>query len=266
MKFSIDGRQPFSVLKRAEEIKVVYKDKDRLMDFIEKIPNKNIVLEISPEVEEVNIDELLMYKEKFAGFCVAIHRLNQFMLYRDNNIDWYWPYPVTTYYELQHLFRLHPTYILLGAPLTFDLEKIKEIAPEDVKFRMVVNDAAPRYLNTPMYRVNVDGSYVRPEDVNLYSDYIDTMEFEINYGDYKKEETLLDIYKSGIWPGNLNLLINNFNVDIDNRIIPETFGETRINCGQRCMRNKTCRFCENATTLSSKLRSLHYELKKNNTN
>lgn len=265
MKFSVDGRQPFSVLKQTDEVKVVYKDKDRLMDFIEKIPDKDIVLEIAPEAE-VNIDELLMYKEKFAGFCVAIHRLDQFMLYRDNEIDWYWPYPVTTYYELQHLFRFHPTYILLGAPLTFDLEKVKEIAPEDVKFRMIVNNAAPRYLVTSMDRINIDGSYVRPEDVETYGEYIDVMEFEVEYGNYKKEESLLNVYKAGTWPGNLNLLIDNLNVDVDNRAISEEFGPARITCGQRCMRKQTCRLCSNAILLADNVRSLHYELKKNNTN
>lgn len=74
---------------------------------------------------------------------------------------------------------------------------------------------------------------------------------------------MFHIYQeNGYWPGNLNLLFTNFNVNVDNRGLPEEIGETRANCGQRCMANSNCRFCETAVKFSNALRKKHYDDKK----
>lgn len=234
------------------------------MDFIEKIPDKEIVLELPPR-EEFSIDEMKMYQEKFAGFRVALHNMDGYQILKENGINWYWPYPVTSYFELTKIIELEPEYILLGQPLTFDLPKIKEKIG-NIKLRMIVNNALPEYLLTSHETINIEGSYVRPEDVELYDAVIDMMEFEVDYGNYRKEETLLKVYKSGTWPGNLNILIDNLNTDVDNRAIDPSFGEIRMRCGQRCLKSKTCRFCVNAIILANNVRSYKYEMEKNNTN
>ena len=264
MKFSVESRQPYSVLKDADEIRVMYKDKEILMDFIEKIPNKDIVLELPPK-EEISVEVIKMYQEKFTNFYIALHKLDQYEFMNNNNIQWYWPYPITTYFELHKIINLKPAYVLLGAPLCFDLPKVKEIVGE-IKLRMVVNKALPDYLITSFSDINIEGPYVRPDDVKLYEDIIDVMEFEVDYGNYKKEEALLRIYKTGEYSGNLNLIIDNLNVDVDNRIIESSFGEKRICCGQKCLRNKTCRFCINSIILANNIRVLKYEIEKNNLN
>ena len=46
MKYCVAGRQPYSVLKKADEVKVQYRDIDRILDFIEKIPDKIVILEV----------------------------------------------------------------------------------------------------------------------------------------------------------------------------------------------------------------------------
>ena len=52
------------------------------------------------------------------------------------------------------------------------------------------------------------GTWIRPEDVKVYEEWIDVLEFITT--DLKQEATLLNIYKdNGYWPGNLNLLFTN---------------------------------------------------------
>lgn len=236
------------------------------MDFIEKIPNKTIILDIPPYMDEtiMNRSEFLMYKDKFNDFYVGLHLLGWYKELNDLGIKWYWPYPITSFYELQQIIKLHPSYVFLGAPLTFDLRAVKKIVGPECKIRMIANNAIPQYLLTQEDDVGIYGSWVRPEDVEAYSEYIDCLEFEVDYGEYRKEEILLDTYKAGVWPGNLNLLLNNFNVDVDNRIIPEELITARMNCGMKCMRGGSCKMCINGIILADKVRNLHYELKKNN--
>ena len=99
----------------------------------------------------------------------------------------------------------------------------------------------------------IKGFYIRPEDVEAYEKYISTIEFAID--DLSKEGTLLHVYKDNKeWPGNLNLLLTNLNFNIDNRSIPDNFAEVRMNCQQRCMRNKNCHFCDSAFLFGDQVR------------
>ena len=41
MKYCVSSRQPISVLRKADEIKVEYRDRNKMFDFIEELPDKN---------------------------------------------------------------------------------------------------------------------------------------------------------------------------------------------------------------------------------
>ena len=44
MRFCVSGRQPYSVIKRADEVKFNYNDKDKILDLVEKYPDKTVIL------------------------------------------------------------------------------------------------------------------------------------------------------------------------------------------------------------------------------
>ena len=96
-------------------------------------------------------------------------------------------------------------------------------------------------------RNGICGTYVRPEDVDIYAQYVDHIEFVTDSLD--KEEALLRIYRAKNWPGNLNILLDYLNENVDNRGLPEDFGETRLQCGQKCQEGRNCHYCINAMRL-----------------
>ena len=140
-----------------------------------------------------------------------------------NHLDYYWAFPITTYYELEGIVNQGVCELLIAAPLAFDLERVSK---ENLPIRVVANLAYDSYIP----RVDgIKGFYIRPEDVETYEKYISTIEFVTD--DLNKEGTLLHVYKDNkTWPGNLNLLLTNLNFNIDNRSIPDDFGENRMNC------------------------------------
>ncbi len=252
MKYCVNGRQPYSIMKKADQIKVRYEDRDRIIDFVEKLPDKEIILELKEVPEVKDFETWRMYSEKFENFYIASFNLGLFDILNSENIKWYWPYPITSYYELNEVAALEPSYIQLGPPLSFDLENVKK-AVGDIKLRLVCNCARPLYLPDRLAKPQFFGQWVRPEDVHLYDPYVDAFDFDSP--DLKKEETLLHIYKENQhWPGNLNLLIENLNYNVDNRGIPNEFGTSRINCGQRCQTGGACRLCQRACEFSEMLR------------
>lgn len=186
---------------------------------------------------DIDYDTWRMYDEKFeGGFCLALYVLPRADELNIEGIKWYWPYPITSYYELREILDLGPEYVLIGAPLSFDLQNVRKIVGPDVKIRMTCNCARPVHLIANAGATGIKGQYVRPEDVDTYGEYVDVFEFDAVKDELTKEATLLEIYREKkAWPGNLNLLITHLNVDVDNRGLYDDFGERRANCRQRCM-------------------------------
>lgn len=177
----------------------------------------------------------------------------------EHNLKYYWAFPITSYYELKGLVDLNVCEIFLGIPLCFDLETCSKY---NIPIRVVANLAYDAYIP---HSTGITGFYIRPEDLEVYEKYVSYIEFITN--DLGKESTLLHIYKDNKqWPGNLNLLITNLNKNIDNRAIPEEFGEIRANCQQKCMRNNGCHFCESAFYFANEIRKESINRNKENTN
>jgi hypothetical protein len=257
MRFCVNGRQPYPILRKADEIKVAYADRDRIIDFMEAIPEKTIILDVPGDESDWNLWE--KYNETFAEFYIALHDLNRAGEFNNAGIRWYWPYPITSYYELGMITNLHPSYLMIGPPLSFDLNKVPTLAYDDndresgpIPLRMSVNCSHPSYLPDNGTH-GICGQWVRPEDTELYATKIRCFEFaEV---DLKEEEVLFHVYHdNGEWPGNLNLLFKRLNWHIDNRALPEEIGERRMICGQRCWAGSPCKLCINSFLFAKALR------------
>ena len=260
MRLCINGRQPFTVIKKADEIKFAYVDRERILDLVEDYSDKTIILDVPGKESEWPTWE--MYNEKFDEFYIALHDLSRADEFNLMGIKWYWPYPITTYYEMEMIVDLHPSYLLIGPPLTFDLNNIRNhnvdsVSGDHIPLRMVVNVAHPAYLPDNGTH-GICGQWVRPEDAELYATRIRCFEFDEVDG-LKEEAILLDTYRKGEWPGNLNFLIKRLNYHIDNRGISEELGERRMYCGHRCWSNHNCRLCINEFKFTDMLRKVHYE-------
>ena len=233
---------------------VNYNDINIMYDMIQKFPNKRYIIRIRKN-EEVNWEEIDSFKDK-VDLIIAFED----MLTRNGcNIDvkYYFAYPATTWAEVRVLLDLGVSELFIGAPLTFDLIQLNQQAK--VPIRMIANKC---YDDNLPRENGICGSYVRPEDVDYYGTYVSTLEFDEPA--LSKEAVLLDIYQSGHWQGNLNLLLTNLNYNVDNRGIPEDFGPNRINCGQRCQRQGTCHYCETAFIFSRVIDKAVQASKQNN--
>lgn len=242
MKYSISARQPIQILEQTEEINVSYADREILLDYINgPLAEKEILLVISKE-QSTNVDFnfLQMLNEKL-HITIATDNLDLGEQCKALGLSFCWSFPVTTYYDLQTLIEIGVNQILLGIPLVFDLSHIKTLVGSNIKLRLVANVAYPSYL----HRANgIVGSYVRPEDVSLYEQYIDYLQFN-NVSLGQERQLFLIYHNDKQWPGNLSFLITNLDIDIDNRAIPEAFAKARINCRQKCQINNSCHLCTN---------------------
>ena len=220
-----------------------YIDINILYDLIELYPQKRFILRI-PRGEEIDWAELRTFNDK-CNLALAIEDLHISKQCKHDRFEFFWAYPITSYYELKGVLKLGVTEVLLGAPLYFDLTLLDL---QKVKVRLIANLCYDDYIPR---EDGICGTYVRPEDVDQYEPYVSTLEFRTDV--LTKESTLLDIYKKKEWPGNLNLLLTNLGCDVDNRGIPDEFADARIQCKQSCMRTGGCHFCETAIKFTKTL-------------
>lgn len=263
MRYCITGRQPKSTLEQADEIKMKYVDQGRMIEYIHDWPNKIFILEITKEimVSDIEWTKWSSLVSENNNIIFALKRLDVDIVNtcKDLGINFYWDFPITSWYELQGVIALEPCYLFLGAPLCFDLMKVRMMTK--IPFRLCPNLAFDSYIPR---KDGVCGSWIRPEDVETYEEYVSTLEFVCM--DMEHERTLLHVYKDNkSWPGNLNLLLTNLNVNVDNRAIPNEVGATRMNCGQRCMASGSCHFCDTAVRFANAIRDEHYRRLKEKT-
>lgn len=242
MKYTMSCQQPLTLLRDADEIKFEYRHRARIDNLIEeeKVINPNIYIYISQNETDIDWNELKKYNTIF-NLRLAFENIDLLTTAIQNGFFSFWSYPIYTFNELRALLNLGVVEVLLGAPLYFDLPKVKDICAEygAAEIRLIANEC--QNLRLPLEHPEC-GTFIRPEDVSKYEPYVSHLEFVSK--DITQEKTLINIYKSGVWPGNLNLLLNNLNYNIDNRIIAEDFAEKRLTCRHRCQRDSSCHFCQ----------------------
>lgn len=240
MKFMISCKHSLVELQKADEIRVNYQDRKRLADFVtDEWQCKQDVYIYIPRDQLVDWNELQVYKEVL-NIIVGVEDLGLIQEVKDRGYQVFWSYPISSYWELRGVLDLGVNQVLLDAPLYFDLPNVKKICG-NVEIRLQVNKCVNGYMKR---RNGVCGTYVRPEDVDTYAQYVNHMEFITD--SLEKEEALLRVYRSKVWPGNLNILLDYLNENVDNRGLPEDFGKIRISCGQKCQGVRDCHYCENA--------------------
>lgn len=249
MKVCLNSHCSPEYLEKADEIKISYKDRNKIIDYVEKYPKATIVLSLRDTSEDIEItwEDIKRYQTLCKGnFLLAVVNANQVKECSFQLINFYLDRPIKTFEEVYWLKAFNSKYILVDSPLFYRLADLKGLG--GISLRIAPNIA---YYADEVPRSNgICGSWIRPEDIDLYSDYIDIIEFEDC--DARKEEALYRTYiETKEWPTDLNKLITNLGTTISNSYIPNIFGLMRLACGQTCMSGGACHFCNRAIDLAN---------------
>lgn len=239
MKYCLRNRQIGEYLAKADEIKMEYRDYKSIPDLFEKYPEKPIIVQISYQEEEIDWNELELYKRMAPERLICcISTLEQAEICKDLDIKFYCGFPISTFYELRRWLKMGVCYVRLDAPLFFDLPTVAQVIGE-TPIRAVANVA---YESLWSEDDGIHGTWIRPEDVETYEPYISVIEFEDC--DNRKEQALYRIYaEQHEWSGEVSMIISNIQTNAVNRMIPPNFAERRIKCKQRCEANGACHLC-----------------------
>ena len=172
-------------------------------------------------------------------------------------IPYYFGFVIKDFDRLHYVCQQGVRDVFIAEELCFDLKRVKQVCKQyGVQIRTFPNVAQSNVKSGPALKK----FFIRPEDVEEYGEYIDTLEF---WGPLDRQATLLRIYKGGVWFGDLNELILDLNTSLDSRTIMPIFAEARKNCQRQCMKGGTCSICERLQSIGAKLGEQGYIIKTN---
>ena len=258
MKYCVEYSLKSKTLDEADEINIRYDKRDTLfLDFLLKYQEKriNIRIEDVKDFYETQMDIFLAIKEKYPQLNLylvmesyAPYCENIMTICKDNNIPYFFQTLISKWDVLRGYIGLGVSDVYIVEDLCFELDKVSKVAKaNNVSIRTFPNIAQTSWKQDDDLR----SFFIRPEDVILYEDYIDTFEFLTTT---EKSNILFKVYKKDKnWFGKLNEIISGLNTEIDSRGLTNLFAYSRISCGKKCLKGTPCNICGQALELSKAL-------------
>lgn len=244
-----------------DEISIIYNRQDeQLIAFLQEHKNQRIILIIKDIEDFLQAQEwkkLDAIKEKYQdfNFTVCFGALQSFSEASDAlhqcisnlSLPFFTGYIATNFDQLHYLLNLGVSDVYIAEDICFNLQKVKQVCSTfNIQTRAFPNVAQSGVKATPPLKK----FFIRPEDVEEYSDVIDVLEF---WGPTGRQEILHKIYTKGVWFGDLEPLILDFNLSFDSRRIVPGFAQARKVCDRKCMKGHSCTICDSVYNISKQL-------------
>lgn len=226
------------------------------IEFVENHLNQRLIISVSNYVNFIDNKEykvLQAIHEKYIDLDIVImfSRYDEEYLKKfkeETTISYFYSTRASNWDTFLGLAAIGVSDIYVIEELCFELDKVAEIAhSRNIKIRTYANVCQTSWKETDSLLT----FFIRPEDVDFYSQYIDTIEF---FGEKEQIPIFYKIYaEDKKWFGPLNEIIIGFNSDLDNKYVIPRFAEKRVSCGKKCVKGGKCKICHRIEELSKVL-------------
>lgn len=255
MKFSLDYRSPKK--EEADEVRCPYNQLGTIYKFIQEYPEKRYCIAINGILDDEKynkaleqINTVLLITPNYTIDCDNIWQGYKFL---ESHYNVYMHFPITDWETFSNLRDARVTDIYIDGPLCFQCDAIKA-GKKNVNIRVSPTISFNNVFNFESR--HPENFFIRPEDLHLYEDTIDIIDFSV--GSVETEKTLFDIYKRGYFNFDIGQLILGLPIGIKNVAFKEHFAEQRLNCGQKCLNpsHASCHFCSRYFNLINKMQGI----------
>ena len=258
MKYAITFAKTFRYFNLIDEVIITpYKGDVEIIEYVEKTfkPEQRVILDLT-ELEESKISSF----KDMVTILKKLKEINPLITAKisitfpkediDKLKDAEIPFIFMEYAENFEMFyvqkELGASDIYVTGALGFYLDKLQPFR-DKVKLRVFPNIAQSTRGTTKLLPQLIK-FYIRPEDIELYQDYIDVLEI---FPCKDRTTVIYEIYKRQQWLGKLSDIIMDLDSDIDNDVISPYFALHRIKCHQDCLLDR-CTLCQQIYSLGKK--------------
>lgn len=248
---------------KVQEIAIEYLGQHKaLKNFIKNNPDKRIILQVKDiqtfmeQHLESAIAAVIDDTQGNITLCLDIQVpareidkeiIDYLDILNEMDIAYFFNHIITDTEKLNYYLELGVSDVYIAERLGFELSAVKAVCR---RYKVTVR-AFPNVAQISREEKDnpLQAFFVRPDDVEYLSRYIDVLEF---WGPLDRQETYLKIYQQGYWYADLRALIIGLDDSLDNKGILPTWGIIRANCHRDCLKGKHCRSCETLSRISTK--------------
>lgn len=264
MKSCIEWRKNFKYLPQIDQFNIDYKENKskKLLEFLDvyaQTQRVNIRVENNVSKEDIELIEEIY---KLGKYQIALlfddflpTNIGQQEIQK-LTIPYFFGRPAITWEEVYFLLNIGVSDIYISNQLGFDLERLVQVIPMEVQIRCFVNVCQSFWDDS----LGLKAFFIRPEDIDLYGEYIDVFEF---WKSVDNQSTLYEIYfHDREWNGNLREIIKGLKLDINSYyILGDEWAKRRIGCQKKCLKGKKCELCKRLVEFAKTLEySKDYEV------
>ena len=186
--------------------------------------------------------------ENDGAFILCLGTVKDCLIAYEKELPFYYGFPITTYDELNSIVEFEPEYLVLGPPLFFNMAEIRRKYNIPIRIFPNVNNLT----NFPKVRAET-GCWIRPEDIDYYDEFADTVEF-VNLDTLEQERALFRIYsREKEFIGPIGLIISGMGEWEKSQcdLVNSDFIHCRVECKQKCESGeRRCGICRNLLYLA----------------
>lgn len=264
MKFAVKFYKDCRILPQVDEIIIQYNEKNpNLIKFVQEYKeDQRIVINIT-ELSNIE-DNLNIFEAAFKAhphFAILLSQKQNIADIAEMNIPFFFLEGASCLDDMAAMVNAGVSDLYVINELAFNIVEVSEYChKKNVSVRVYPNVAQS------LSRLNNINSltkfFVRPDAVQVYSPYVDVMEF---FGPLDKQPVLYEIYRDERWQGNLDDIIIGLNKHIDNKTIVPYFDIIRLKCGKVCSFEK-CSICSAVEKFGNTLQTKEIGIRKRKAN
>ena len=251
MKYCLKYTNICTKLNKCQEISIKYIEDKGLVDFMKKFSSQRIILCVDPaDFSHNEVRKLIAIRKQYPEyhFTIGLAYADPTLIpwFQQENIPFYIAAPCKNWEEFHWLMKQGVSDVDISGPLAFEIGNVRRVL-NSLGRNVVVRATPNKVANLEHYTDTLIGFFIRPEDVAIYEDGIDVLEFE----GLEHQDTFFSIYAEHKgFIGNLNQCIYNFQEPIDNKGLITLFGERRRDCGRQCLSGGLCKRCYTLANLA----------------
>lgn len=251
MKSCIEWRKGFKYLPQIDEFNIDFRNKEiQLNKFLNLYAkSQRVNIRLPEDYTKDNIELLEAAYEKGFNIAIILPDIYYTERLREHGVPFFLARPATTWDEFRGMLSLGVSDIYIANELGFSLATIAPIAEREVvQIRCYANIAQSSWK----FGNGFKDFYIRPEDVDYYSNFVDVIEF---YNSIDQQNVLYEVYfKDKEWNGKLREIIKGLTSDIDNYyLLGSEFAKRRVKCEKKCLKGEKCRLCDELSDLADSL-------------
>lgn len=258
MEYILNSNVSKEYLKKANGIRVSYKDRYKILDMIEECPDAYFLLTINFNInEDLNAQNFITkYSKMLNDRFILLIMPENYEYCVNNNINYAFNITINSFNEFNALLNYTklPTHIFITSPLSNSLSVVNELMIKANRKGQIKITVFPNAANLGLINCanTICGNWIRPEDLNQYCEKtIDAIGFINEDESAAMEQVLYRIYAEyKKWDGSMKLVVKDLNQDFNNTLVASPGFSAKLNCGQKCMTGHNCRLCKRIADLA----------------